>query len=162
MIPGSNPGDRTKLTFWQFAVYIHLVLTPNVLKCKSSVTTYSATPFFTKEAINASAIGTFACARRRLPAVSASFSSKGTVLNPFSFSTLSLVLAASSPILAPTYLINSVRTIEGANSCLAISFSTKFSTFAPRASVGGNSKVSSRRVSATLVNASFSGLHQVP
>jgi hypothetical protein len=90
-------------------------------------------------------MGTFRFARRRLPAIKASFSLNGIIFNPFSFSTIILVFAASSPILAPAYLINSVKTIEGgATSCFWISFSIKLSTFATRASVGGNSKVSKR------------------
>ncbi len=58
--------------------------------------TYCAIPILTKEAINASAIGTFRLARRRHPAIIAVSSSITIVLIPLSFSALILVLAAST------------------------------------------------------------------
>ena len=107
-----NPATAFIRPLASLSYYIHFVLTPNALKCKSSVITYSAVPFFTKEAIKASAMGTFRFARRRLPAIKASFSLNGIIFNPFSFSTIILVFAASSPILAPAYLINSLKQLR--------------------------------------------------
>ncbi len=46
----NDPGFKSRRPHQRLssrAIYFHLVLTPNVLKCKSSVITNSAVPFFT-------------------------------------------------------------------------------------------------------------------
>lgn len=80
---------------------------------------------------------------------------------PCSLSSLRRFLAASSPILAPACLMNSANTMLGAMRPFRSSFSKKSLVFVFACGVGGNSKVKSRRVSAMLVNASFSGFGRV-
>lgn len=122
--------------------------------------TYSASLFFTKEAITASASGVFRLERRRLPATNAHSSSKATICSPMSLSNLILVFAASSPIFAPACSMNSDKMMVGANTRPLSSFSKRSRIFVLASGFGGNSRVSRRRVSATLVNDSVSDFHR--
>ena len=108
----------------------------------------------------ASAMGMLPCESSRLPAVYACCSSKGMIWSPLSCSWRSLFFAASWPIMAPASLMNSVRTMVGIFSCWLSSFVRNSFVFVAICGVDGNCRKMSRRVSAMLVIASFSGARQ--